>query len=229
MPRATAAAALALVTTLAGAAAVLAQTDSTAPVESTTTTEPVETTTTSEVAETTTTSGVVDTTTSTVEETTTTSESTTTTATTTTTTTTTVPAELSITPADDADLGSARARTLMGSLGEVRVTNAGSPEPRTWTVTVSATDFVNELGDVVPKANISYASGGALSGTTAQHVSPGQPTIDRAVSLSGPAVAFTGESEAHDTVVVWNPTLVLTIPDDAGEGQYDGKIVHSAF
>ena len=226
MPRATAAVALALVTTLAGAAAVLAQTDSTAPVESTTTTEPVETTTTSEVAETTTTSGVVDTTTSTIEETTTTSESTTTTATT---TTTTVPAELSITPADDADLGSARARTLMGSLGEVRVTNAGSPEPRTWTVTVSATDFVNELGDVVPKANISYASGGALSGTTAQHVSPGQPTIDRAVSLSGPAVAFTGESEAHDTVVVWNPTLVLTIPDDAGEGQYDGKIVHSAF
>lgn len=217
MPRATVAAALALVTTLSGAAAVLAQTDTTAPVESTTTTEPVETTTTS---------GAVDTTTSTIEASTTTSESTTTTATT---TTTTVPAELSITPADEADLGSAGARTLMGSLGEVRVTNAGSPEPRTWTVTVSATDFVNELGDVVPKANISYASGGALAGTTAQDVSPGQLTIDRAVSLSGPAVAFTGESEAEDTVVVWNPTLVLTIPDDAGDGQYDGKIVHSAF
>lgn len=228
MSRLTAATAFAVVTTLCTTAAVVAQTDTTAvPDESSTTTEPVESTTTSTVAETTTTSAVVEESTSTtVEESTTTSESTTTTATT---TTTTVPAELSITPADEADLGAAHARTLVGSLGEVRVSNTGALAPRVWTVTVSATDFVNEHGDVVPRANIAYASGRALPGTTAQLVTPGQATVDLAVSLGEPAIAFAGTTEQHDTEVVWNPTLVLTIPDGAGEGQYDGQIVHSAF
>ena len=205
---ATLSAALAVVTTLSGAVAAVAQTDTT------------------HAPETTTTSAEPESSSTTIDDTTTTSESTTTTATT---TTTTVPAELSITPADEADLGQAQARTLMGSLGEVRVTNAGAPAPRWWTVTVSATDFVNELGDVVPKANVSYASGPALPGTTAQVVLPGQATVDRAVSLAVPAVAFEGISESTDTEVVWNPTLVLTLPDDVREGQYDGKIVHSAF
>ena len=206
--RVTAAAAVAIVTALSGAAAVLAQTDTTAPEDTPTTSE------------------TVDTSSTTVDAPSTTSESTTTTATT---TTTTVPAELSITPADEADLGSARARTLIGSLGEVRVTNAGSPEPRTWTVTVSATDFVNELGDVVPRANVAYASGGALPGTTAQLVTPGQATLEQAAPLGMPVIAFQGTSELHDTEVVWNPTLVLTLPDHVREGQYDGTIVHSAY
>ena len=223
------AAGLALLSAMAGTATVLAQPETSAPPDTTTTSQPVETTTTMELQEpTTTTSEVAETTSTTTHASTTTetSESTTTTATT---TTTTLPDELAITPPADAHLGQADTQTLVASLGEVRVSNAGSPEPRTWTVVVSATDFVNELGDVVPRANVAYASGQALEGTTAQLATPGQPSIDLAVSLADPVVAFAGTGEVGDTVVVWSPTLVLTLPSDVGEGQYDGTIIHSAY
>jgi hypothetical protein len=117
---------------------------------------------------------------------------------------------------------------ITAQLGQVTVNGGGTVVPRTWMVTVTASDFVSsgEPAGTIPAASISYASGPAAPGSVATAV-PGQATTALAVPMSASVVAFSGTFGINPSSVAWNPTIVITAPAGAPRGDYTGTITHS--
>ena len=79
----------------------------------------------------------------------------------------------------------------------------------------------------IPNTDVSYWSGPVTSssgiGLLAQ---PGQPTSGNAVVLNTSRTAFQLLAGIN-SVIRWNPTLVVAVPSTAATGVYTGTIVHS--
>lgn len=204
-------------------------------VTTTTTTNAPATTTTTSVDGTTTTTEADGTTTTTVAG----GASTTTTAPETTTTTEEQPAGanavagLSITFPDTANLSAGTPVASGGfsaPLGQVSVTDTRGRllAPSSWTVTVSASDFVTgtaQPNETIPSSNLSYWTGAPTAGVGAVPAG-GQLTALLAVPLGAPQTALSATNTTTATVS-WTPTIVVTIPPGAAPGQYQGTITHS--
>ncbi|NUW39349.1 hypothetical protein [Nonomuraea rhodomycinica] len=129
-----------------------------------------------------------------------------------------------------ADLGTgSRGGTLSASLGTVTVNDTRSGN-RTWTATVSATDFTTGSGsglETITKANIAYWSGPVTSQTGTGTRTPGQATAAQRVALTVPVVAFRATKGPTNTSTSWQPTIVVSVPQGAISGFYTGTITHS--
>jgi hypothetical protein len=115
--------------------------------------------------------------------------------------------------------------TLSAGLGTVQVTDdrgfgAG------WSATVSATGFATGAGtpaETIPAANARYniAALGTATG-------PATFTSVPSTRLSSRAKAVvTATNVTGNTMVTWNPTIVVTIPGSAIGGAYIATITHS--
>lgn len=179
--------------------------------------------------------GAVDgSTTTTAESTTTTSESSTTTAETTTTTTEAPPSGggLSITVPASASGGTVTvsAGQVTVPLGAVTVTDARTGELRSWTASVSATDFTTgsaTAAETISSASVSYASGPTTGATGTVVPVPGQPDPAVLVPLSAPVTAFSSSGGSGETSVSWSPTVVIAFDAETVAGGYSGVITHS--
>jgi uncharacterized repeat protein (TIGR01451 family) len=125
-----------------------------------------------------------------------------------------------------AGLGSAYpGDTLSAALGTVQVTDdrgfgAG------WTATVSASSFATGAGtpaETIPAADALYDISELSTATGSATLTP-VPTT----RLSARAKAVVSATNvAGNTVVTWNPTIVVTIPGSAIGGSYTATITHS--
>ncbi|GAA2295822.1 hypothetical protein GCM10010149_50160 [Nonomuraea roseoviolacea subsp. roseoviolacea] len=129
-----------------------------------------------------------------------------------------------------ASLGTgSRGGSISASLGTVTVNDTRSGN-RSWTATVSATDFTTGSGsglETITKANIAYWSGPVTSQTGTGTRTPGQATAAQRVALSIPAVAFRASKGPIVTSTSWQPTIVVSVPQGAISGVYTGTITHS--
>jgi hypothetical protein len=135
----------------------------------------------------------------------------------------------SITAPGAASLGSLEAgQTATVQMGQVRVNSSGV---RTWTATVSASNFTTGAGtaaETIARREISYWSGPQVSKTGPGSWTPGQPTASDAKSLDTARMAFSYNSVlTTSSSSVWQPRLVVSVPVTAVTGTYTGTIVHS--
>ena len=136
---------------------------------------------------------------------------------------------LSITVPASASLGIASSgNTITNLLGTVTVID-GRSGSKSWTATVSATNFTASGGNTIAKANVSYWSGPVTVAVGTGIRNPGQPTAAGRVSLAVPVTAFTGSktSLVASTTTGWKPTLVVSVPGTATARTYTGTITHS--
>ncbi|WP_306969490.1 hypothetical protein [Streptomyces afghaniensis] len=135
----------------------------------------------------------------------------------------------SITAPGTASLGSVEAgQTATVQLGQVRV---NSSVVRTWTATVSASDFTTGAGtapETIARSRISYWSGPLVTKTGPGNWTPGQPAANNAQPLDTGRTAFSYSSTLMtNSSVVWQPRLVVSVPVTAVTGTYTGTIIHS--
>jgi hypothetical protein len=136
---------------------------------------------------------------------------------------------LSITVPASASLGSASpGNTITSHLGTVTVID-GRTGSKSWTATVSATNFTASGGNTIARGSVSYWSGPVTVSSGTGIRTPGQPTAAGAVSLSAPVTGFSGSktSLVSSTTTGWNPTLVVSVPSTATARTYTGVITHS--
>ncbi|WP_198547496.1 hypothetical protein [Streptomyces jeddahensis] len=74
---------------------------------------------------------------------------------------------------------------------------------------------------------VNYWSGQATSTTGTGTFVPGQPTRADRRSLETARTAFSKTSGSGNNTASWNPTLEITIPNDAVGGLYSGTVTHS--
>jgi len=133
---------------------------------------------------------------------------------------------LSISTPDTVSWGSVPAggATAGGPLGTVTVTDTRSGSLRTWSASVSSTDFLTGSGQGaadIPAADVSYSAG--LATTTGTGVfAPGPGG-----ALGAAKTAYGATAESGSTTASWNPTITVTIPSSAVAGTYTGTITHS--
>ncbi|MEV0202684.1 hypothetical protein [Nonomuraea sp. NPDC050691] len=129
-----------------------------------------------------------------------------------------------------ANLGAgSRGGSISASLGTITVNDTRSGN-RTWTATVSATDFTTGSGsglETITKAHIAYWSGPTTAQTGTGTRTPGQATAAQKVALTVPVVAFRASKGPTGTSTSWQPTIVIDIPQGAISGGYTGSIIHS--
>ncbi|WP_217241480.1 hypothetical protein [Streptomyces sp. AC555_RSS877] len=135
----------------------------------------------------------------------------------------------SITAPGTASLGSVEAgQSASVQMGQVRVTSSGV---RTWTATVSASDFTTGGGtpaERIPRSAISYWSGPLVSKTGPGTWNPGQSTANDKKPLDVGRPAFSYNSAVMtSSSVVWQPRLVVSVPVTAVTGTYTGTVIHS--
>ncbi|MFY1637941.1 hypothetical protein ACN27F_32480 [Solwaraspora sp. WMMB335] len=136
---------------------------------------------------------------------------------------------LSITAPATASLGATGVGgSLSAQMGTVTVT--GPVISIAWTATVAASAFVTGAGtlaETIPNGGIAYWSGPVTSSSGIGLIAtPGQPTAADAQPLDTARTAFQLLAGAN-SVIQWNPTLVVTVPAAAVAGTYTGTIVHS--
>ncbi|NUK83115.1 hypothetical protein [Streptomyces lunaelactis] len=133
-----------------------------------------------------------------------------------------------VTAPGSANMGAVQpGQTTSVQLGQVRVTNGGA---RNWTATVSASDFTTgggTGGETISKDRLSYWSGPMVSKTGQGTWPPGQPTSANAQSLNVARVAFSYTGSMGNTSVIFQPTLVMSVPASAVVGTYTGTVTHS--
>ncbi len=140
---------------------------------------------------------------------------------------------LSVSAPEPADLGTAGpSSSITSPLGTVTVTDTRALLAPTWTVTVSSADFTTgggTAGETIPATGVTYWSGldTASSGSGAVFV-PGQRTAADQVAISTSPTAFSLVSGLGNNSVSWNPTLSVTIPEAAVNGEYTATVTHSA-
>jgi hypothetical protein len=121
-------------------------------------------------------------------------------------------------------------QTVSGQLGTVTVDDQRAAANATWTVQVVSTQFDTGTDDptevIVPNL-VTYWSGPATATTGNGTFVPGQPTRADRVSLERPRIAFSKTSGSGNNSASWNPTLEITIPQDAVGGLYSGTVTHS--
>ncbi|WP_307716887.1 hypothetical protein [Streptomyces sp. V4I23] len=129
------------------------------------------------------------------------------------------------------DLGSGfPGQTISGQLGTVTVHDERAAADATWTAQVFATQFdtgTDQPSETVPPNLVDYWSGPATATTGNGDFVPGQPTRASRVSLERPRTAFSHTSGSGNNSASWNPTLEITIPNDAVGGLYSGTVTHS--
>ncbi|MFD4139092.1 hypothetical protein [Streptomyces sp. NPDC058572] len=133
-------------------------------------------------------------------------------------------------PASD-NLGSAfPGQTITGQLGTVTVNDQRAAANATWTASVISTQFDTGSDDdteiILPNL-VTYWSGQTTATTGNGTFVPGQPTRADRVSLNQPRTAFSKTSGNGNNSASWNPTLEITIPQDAVGGLYHGTVTHS--
>ncbi|MEU2109949.1 hypothetical protein [Streptomyces sp. NPDC019507] len=133
-------------------------------------------------------------------------------------------------PASD-NLGSAfPGQTITGQMGTVTVMDQRAAANATWTASVVSTQFdtgTDEAAEVILPNLVTYWSGQATATTGSGTFVPGQPTRGDRVSLNQPRTAFSKTSGSGNNSASWNPTLEITIPQDAVGGLYHGTVTHS--
>lgn len=129
------------------------------------------------------------------------------------------------------DLGSGfPGQTISGQLGTVRVEDERAAADATWTATVVSSQFdtgSDEPTEVVVPNLVNYWSGPATATTGNGAFVPGQPTRADRVSLEQPRTAFSHTSGSGNNSAEWNPTLEISIPNEAVGGLYEGVVTHS--
>ncbi|MFJ2477961.1 hypothetical protein ACIOWI_34190 [Streptomyces sp. NPDC087659] len=121
-------------------------------------------------------------------------------------------------------------QTISGQLGTVTVMDQRAAANATWTATVVATQFDTETDDpteVILPNLVNYWSGPATATTGNGALVPGQPTRADRQSLERPRTAFSKTSGSGNNSASWNPTLTITIPQDAAAGLDQGTVTHS--
>ncbi|MGW7329173.1 hypothetical protein ACWGIU_11410 [Streptomyces sp. NPDC054840] len=134
-----------------------------------------------------------------------------------------------ITAPASANIGSAApGSTTTVQLGQVKVTSSGTLR---WAATVSATNFTTgggSPGQTIAPGNLSYWSGPVVSKTGPGTFSPGQPTAANQVTLNVARTAFTYSTAlTTSSSVIWQPTLIMSVPANAVSGSYTGTVTHS--
>ncbi|MGW7359682.1 hypothetical protein ACWGI0_24385 [Streptomyces sp. NPDC054802] len=129
------------------------------------------------------------------------------------------------------DLGSGfPGETISGQLGTVKVIDERAAAEATWTVSVVSTQFdtgTDSPAEVVVPNLVTYWSGPTTATTGNGDFVPGQPTRADRVTLNQPRTAFSKTSGSGNNTASWNPTLEITIPQDAVGGLYSGTVTHS--
>ncbi|MFJ8075564.1 hypothetical protein ACIQ7Q_16890 [Streptomyces sp. NPDC096176] len=140
-------------------------------------------------------------------------------------------ANLTIEVPSSRDLGSGfPGQTVSGQLGTVKVIDQRAAANATWTASVVATQFdtgTDDPTETIPPNLVDYWSGPATATTGTGNFVPGQPTRADRVSLERPRTAFSKTSGSGNNSASWNPTLEITIPQDAVGGLYSGTVTHS--
>ena len=141
-------------------------------------------------------------------------------------------AALSISVPASASLGSVSAGTtsISGQLGSVTVNASNAVLFPSFTATVSTSVFTTGGGgtnETIAKAAVSYWSGPATLTVGSLNGTPGQVNAAAAQSLSTARTAFSATGLVLTIQVVWNPTLIITLPSNAVAGTYTGTITHS--
>ncbi|WP_206307278.1 MULTISPECIES: hypothetical protein [Streptomyces] len=119
---------------------------------------------------------------------------------------------------------------ISGQLGTVKVVDQRAAANAVWTATVVATQFdtgTDQETEVILPNLVDYWSGPATATTGNGTFVPGQPTRADRRSLEQPRVAFSKTSGSGNNSASWNPTLEITIPQDAVGGLYSGTVTHS--
>jgi hypothetical protein len=134
---------------------------------------------------------------------------------------------LSISTPDSVSWGSVPVgtATVGGSLGTVTVTDTRSGSARSWTASVSSTDFITGAGtgnQDIPAANVSYSPGLATGSSGIV-----TPLAGLGGALGSARTAFTASLGSGSTSVSWNPTVTVTLPSNLAAGTYTGTITHS--
>lgn len=96
---------------------------------------------------------------------------------------------------------------------------------RSWTASVSSTDFITGSGQGaadITAANVSYNPGLATATSGVGVFAPGL-----AGAIGTARTGFTASAETGLTSVTWNPTITVTLPSTAPAGTYAGTITHS--
>lgn len=140
-------------------------------------------------------------------------------------------AAVSINVPSTTSLGSASpgATSISGQLGLVTVNASGLVAPN-FTASVSTSVFTTGAGGVnetIAKSAVSYWSGPATVAVGTLSTTPGQANAGAAQSLSTSRTAFSAVGLLLTIQVVWNPTVVITLPSNAVAGTYSGTITHS--
>lgn len=140
-------------------------------------------------------------------------------------------ANLTIEVPSSRDLGSGfPGQTVSGQLGTVTVIDQRAAANATWTASVVATQFdtgTDDPTESIPPNLVDYWSGPATATTGTGTFVPGQPTRADRGSLERPRTAFSKTSGSGNNSASWNPTLEITIPQDAVGGFYSGTVTHS--
>lgn len=113
-------------------------------------------------------------------------------------------------------------------MGQVTVQSSGVMR---WTTTVSATNFTTgggSAGQTIARGNLSYWSGPLVSKSGPGTSTPGQPTSANKVTLDTARTAFSyTTSNTNSSSVIWQPTLIMSVPASAVAGTYTGTVTHS--
>lgn len=134
-----------------------------------------------------------------------------------------------VTAPASANIGAAQpGNTTTVQMGQVKVTSSGVMR---WTATVSATNFTTGAGSpgqTIARGNLSYWSGPIVTKTGPGTPVPGQPTSADKVPLDTARTAFMYSTvNTNSSTVIWQPTLVMTVPASAVAGTYTGTVTHS--
>ncbi|GIG90182.1 hypothetical protein [Plantactinospora endophytica] len=140
---------------------------------------------------------------------------------------------LTITAPEAANIGSgAEGGAVSGQIGSVTVLDQRASLTPNWTATVISTDFTTGGGtaqETIPNINVRYWSGQPIATSGSGTFTTGQPGAADAVIINVPRTVFTHTGGTGSNFATWNPTLVVTIPQDAVAGIYTGTVTHSVL
>jgi hypothetical protein len=139
--------------------------------------------------------------------------------------------ELSISVPASADLGpgsttpTGDANPIVGSLGTVTVTDNRAALAANWTTSASETDFTSGA-HTIPATDASYTPGD-FTVTATNNPGPAAASTPP-IGLSNAATPVVTTSTVDgSSIVSWDPTITITLPDDAPVGNYAGTLTHS--
>jgi len=116
--------------------------------------------------------------------------------------------------------------SVSASLGTVQVSDLRSVIGGQWTATVASDDFETDdggAGEVIDNSNVTYTTGLATLASGAAVVVPAALPL----TLDSARTAATATAVLGNSVVTWNPTVAVAVPDNVAAGVYTGTLTHS--